>query len=200
MKNKFTHNEDGTTHIFIETKNKKFPGKWTVIIDTEDWDKVKDYSWALINNGAGTDRYPYVYTSILHPDGGWRYRNYNGIRKRAGRKRTTLCLHHLIMGKPQKGMVIDHVNHNGFDNRKENLREITRAQNMRNMRSQKNSSSKYKGVGWCKSREKWISRIKHNRKTINLGYFSSEEDAALAYNKKAIELWGEEHVLLNEIK
>ena len=43
MKNQFKHNEDGTTHIFVESKNKYFPGKHTIIIDTEDWDKVKEY-------------------------------------------------------------------------------------------------------------------------------------------------------------
>ena len=45
MKNQFKHNEDGTTHIFVESKNKHFPGKHAIIIDTEDWDKVKEYKW-----------------------------------------------------------------------------------------------------------------------------------------------------------
>jgi len=197
MKNKFIHNEDGTTHIFIKSKNKKFPGKWTIIIDTEDWDKVKDYNWILF--GDANKSYPYAYTGIYHPNGGWYYRTYKGKEKRE-RRRTSLYLHHVIMGKPQNGMVIDHINHNGLDNKKENLREVTRSQNMHNRRSNKNSSSKYKGVYWCKRLKKWGSQIRHVDKTFHLGFFTVEEDAGLAYNKKAIKLWGEEHVLLNEIK
>ena len=175
MKNKFTHNEDGTTHIFIESKSKRFPGKWTVIIDTEDWEKVKDHRWCL--TFSATDSGPYANTSIC---------------------KKSVKMHHLIIEYPQPGFVTDHKNHNRLDNRKENLRNITKAQNGRNSKSGKNSSSQYKGVQ--RVGKNWRAKISHERKQFDLGSFSSEEDAALAYNKKAIELWGEEHVLLNEIK
>tara|TARA_B100002051_G_scaffold270812_1_gene304378 strand:- start:4455 stop:4793 length:339 start_codon:yes stop_codon:yes gene_type:complete len=108
-------------------------------------------------------------------------------------------LHRLILGKPQKGMVIDHINHIGLDNRKENLRFLTAAQNQQNSRSKRNSSSKYKGVGWYKAGNKWRARVKHKRKHIWLGYFACEHQAALAYNKKAFELWGE-NAFLNEVE
>ena len=59
-------------------------------------------------------------------------------------------------------------------------------------------SSKYKGVCWDKSRNKWLANTQFNRKSIFIGYYDIEEDAALAYNKKATELFGE-FACLNEI-
>ena len=103
------------------------------------------------------------------------------------------------MGKPQKRKVIDHINHNGLDNRKENLRFVTRAQNQQNRRSTKNSSSQYKGVGWHKASNKWRAKIGHKGKQTYLGLFTCEHQAALAYNEKALELWGE-NALLNEVE
>jgi AP2-like factor (euAP2 lineage) len=194
MKNKYQHNDDGTTHIFVESKGKKFPGKHTIIIDTEDWDKVKEHTWRI----SGSN-YPYARTKIPHPDGGrWRYRKRQGriVRERI---RLDLMLHHLIMGKPKKGMVTDHIEHNGLDNRKENLRFVTPAQNMQNRGPNKNASSQYKGVGWFKRDKKWKVHIKHNGKQFHIGCFTCEKEAALAYNKKALELWGAEYALLNEV-
>ena len=195
-KNKYQHNDDGTTHIFVETKNKYFPGKHTIIIDTEDWDKVKEHRWCILGNG----RYPYAMTNIPHPDGGWHVRPSG----RRGRRETALLLHNLIIDghykkKPKGKLTVDHINHNGLDNRKENLREVTQAQNQRNRRSNKNSSSQYKGVSWFKRDKKWHAQIKHKGKGIHLGYFTCEHQAALAYNKKALELWGE-YALLNEVE
>ena len=155
-KNEYQHNDDGTTYIFIESKSKKFPGKHTVIIDTEDWDKVKGYKWTLVTPTG--NRYPYVGANISHPDGGW-YTGANDGRRR--RRRTRLPLHHLILGKPEKELVIDHKNHSGLDNRKDNLRILTNQQNMRNRRSNKNSSSKYKGVCWSKRDKKWLAGTNH---------------------------------------
>lgn len=57
--------------------------------------------------------------------------------------------------------------------------------------SSSNSSSKYLGVSWDSNKKKWFSSICKNYKIIPLGRFDSEKDAALAYNKKAIELHGE---------
>jgi len=193
-KNEYQHNDDGTTHIFIESKSKRFPGKHTIIIDTEDWDKVKVHRWYI---GAGNkERYPYAKASIPHPDAGW-YKNPSGGRQR---RRTTLPLHHAILGKPPKGNVIDHYNHNGLDNRKDNLRTVTHQQNTLNRRSSRNTSSKYKGVCWSKGENKWRAHIRFNKKSIHLGYFTCEKEAALAYNKKALELWGDKHTHLNKVE
>ena len=198
-KNKYQHNDDGTTHIFVESKSKYFPGKHTIIIDTEDWDKVKGYKWGIKFKNLRSS-YPYAMTNIPRLDGGWRICQADGRRRR---RQSQLSLHHLIMGKPQKGLVVDHINHNGLDNRRDNLRFVTISQNNQNTRSTKNSSSQYKGVSWNKTNKKWRAQIlhtrEHKRKNIHLGYHTCEHQAALAYNKKALELWGE-NAFLNEVE
>ena len=114
---------------------------------------------------------------------------------------TRLMLHHAIMGKPPKGLVVDHINHNGLDNRKDNLRFGTNQQNQQNSRSHKNSSSQYKGVSLYKRprSKRWEAYITHKRKKTHIGYFTCAHEAALAYNKKAKELFGE-YALLNEVE
>lgn len=194
-KNKYQHNDDGTTYIFVESKSKRFPGKHTIIIDTEDWDKVKEHRWCVTGNDR--HRYPYAMTNIPHPDGGWHHYTWHGREERR-RRRIGLQLHHAIMGKPPKGLFVDHINHNGLDNRKENLRFVTLAQNQQNGRSNRNSTSAYKGVSWHERDKRWRAQIAHEGKGMYIGYFTCEHEAALAYNKKAKELFGE-HALLNEV-
>jgi len=104
-------------------------------------------------------------------------------------------LHHLIIGKPPKGFVTDHKDRNRLNNKKSNLRFITNQQNTMNRGKRKNISSIYKGVCMVKGYKKWIAQIGFNKKTIYLGYFDDEKEAAKAYNKKAIELFGEFAVL-----
>jgi hypothetical protein len=87
----------------------------------------------------------------------------------------------------------------GLLNIKSNLRIVTIQQNAMNKKSYKGSSSKYKGVGWDKWAKKWKAQIQTNGKSKHLGLFTSEEEAAEAYNKEAIKLFGE-HALLNEIE
>jgi len=91
---------------------------------------------------------------------------------------------------------IDHINMNGLDNRRANLRLASSAQNHQNTNKRKrfnkrHPSSKYKGVCWDKSREKWQAHIVIDKKSIFLGRFESEVDAAKAYNKHAKNRFGE---------
>jgi len=88
-------------------------------------------------------------------------------------------------------MQLDHINGVKDDNKIENLRPATSKENNRNRRSVKSSSSKYKGVGWSKEKQKWKSYIKHNQVSKHLGYSTSEEEAARAYDKAARELFGD---------
>ena len=86
--------------------------------------------------------------------------------------------------------LIDHINSIKTDNRIENLRPATRKENDRNRKAYKGSSSKYKGVSWCKQSQKWASYIKLDYKARNLGRYTSEEEAARAYDKAARESHG----------
>lgn len=97
----------------------------------------------------------------------------------------------------------DHINRCKWDNRKANLREASIQQNGFNKAVFKNNSSGYKGVTHAiyrgKRIDKWKARIRHHDKLIYLGVFQTKEEAALAYNRKAIELFGE-FACLNEIE
>ena len=77
---------------------------------------------------------------------------------------------------------IDHINGDGMDNRIENLRECSMMENQWNKSAERNSTSKYKGVSWCKLRYKWYCNANLYGKTKFLGRFDREEDAAIAYN------------------
>ena len=105
-------------------------------------------------------------------------------------KSKRIFMHRLIMNTPAH-LVCDHVNHDGLDNRKQNLRNCTISQNNANSRSARTSSSRYKGVSWNKTRKKWAAYIKKDSKQLFLGHFSSEIEAAKAYDKKAAELFGQ---------
>lgn len=94
--------------------------------------------------------------------------------------------HNLIM--LSKG--IDHIDGDGLNNSRSNLRKCTQSENIANSRKFVKSSSQFKGVDFDKSRKKWRARIVKNRKEFHLGYFKSEEDAAKAYDKKAVDFFG----------
>ena len=86
---------------------------------------------------------------------------------------------------------IDHKNHNELDNQRENIRICNTQQNTFNKLPGKNGTSKYKGVCWHKRDKRWIAGICLNSKLLHIGNFLSEKQAALAYDKKAIELFGD---------
>ena len=84
---------------------------------------------------------------------------------------------------------VDHQNLDRADNRLDNLREATKAQNNRNALLSKNNSSGYKGV-FKKSENKFFARISHKSRSIHIGCYETAEDAAQAYDHKAIQLYG----------
>lgn len=115
-------------------------------------------------------------------------------------KSKSIEMHAMIMSPPA-GLEVDHKDTNTLNNQRDNLRICTHAQNLANRRKFKNGkTSQYKGVYKpinCTKRP-WRASIAVNRKVIVLGFFTSELDAALAYNAAAIEHFGD-FARLNEV-
>jgi hypothetical protein len=154
-------------------------GQFTVLYDDEDHDKIKNYNWHVEKRSKGSSLI-YAASKV--------YKN--------GRQ-STLYMHRLITNCPDN-KIVDHINHDTLDNRKCNLRVCSNQENSMNRKSNKNSSSRFKGVCWKKREKKWISQINANNKNTCLGYFENEIDAAIAYNVSAKCLFGE-FAHLNEV-
>lgn len=102
----------------------------------------------------------------------------------------TVYAHRMIMDQP-KGMVVDHINHNTLDNRRNNLRVCTQSQNAFNRGIQRQNTSGYKGVHYYRKKKKYCAYIDISRKRIHLGYFESAIEAAKKYNETALFFRGE---------
>lgn len=142
-------------------------------VDDEDYDYLMQWKWFA--NKVGNTFYAKRNTPTIES------------------KRNTIIMHRLIL-KSENDMLIDHIDGDGLNNVKSNLRVCTKSENNRNRKSVKGSTSKYLGVHFYTSKTNytaWIAKIRHNKILYRLGYFKSENDAALAYNKKAQELHGE---------
>jgi hypothetical protein len=143
------------------------------IVDPEDYEELSKYKWYAVQS----------------PRGFYAVRTVFAKKARGGRK--TVGMHRIILKAPE-GKFIDHINHNGLDNRKCNLRICTLQQNIWNMRKQRgNCASQYKGVTWRKDIDKWQARVICGGKVFSCGHFDDEKTAASAYDKKAKELFGE---------
>jgi len=103
-------------------------------------------------------------------------------------------LHHFIGGFPQKGYETDHINRTPLDNRRDNLRFVTRSQSNANSyqgrRNKKPTTSIYKGVYKDGPRDKWYADITKDKKRVRLGGFDLETEAAMAYDNEAKRLFG----------
>ena len=97
------------------------------------------------------------------------------------------------------GDIVDHINRNPLDNRRINLRTVTRSENGINRAIHKNNTSGYRGVSFDKTSQRWIVHVTKDNKRINVGPFKDKDEAALAYNKAAETHHGE-YAVLNVIK
>jgi len=141
------------------------------IVDPADYYRLAGYKWRLCKTkGKNT---LYAERSIRLPN---------------GKYSRSLMHHHLV--SPPRGYVIDHINGNGLDNRRANLRLATVAQNAWNSKK-RNPISGYKGVYFDRQKRIWRAAIGCNRKRIHLGYFKNKIDAAHAYDSAARKLHGD---------
>jgi hypothetical protein len=139
------------------------------LIDDEDYKLVSMYKWYA--GMSGGTAYARTNTYI------------NG-------RRTIIRMHRIIMNACRE-IQVDHINHNGLDNRKENLRLCTCSQNQGNRKINERSISGFKGVSWDGRDKKWVAYITRNKRTKFIGYFSQVRDAAIAYNEEATRMFGE---------
>jgi hypothetical protein len=162
----------------IKLNSRKYPGH-KVIVDDEDFEELSRYNWHPANSHDKKVAY-----AKGHIDG------------------ILIKMHRFILKIHEydiKNKLIDHKDQNGLNNQKDNLRICDNSKNKQNANKRKvKCSSKYKGVSFNKALCKWQSYIMINQKRFHIGYYNIEEDAALAYNEKAIELFGE-FVCLNII-
>jgi HNH endonuclease len=132
------------------------------IIDAEDAEAVLPFKWCA--------RGPYAMSNL-------------------GNK-CLVYLHRFLLSAPP-GFEVDHIDGNGLNNRRSNLRLATRGQNRQNSRIRSNNVSGYQGVSWNSGRGMWRADIRLNGRAKFLGHFQMKEQAAIAYNDAARILFGE---------
>lgn len=142
------------------------------IVDKSDYDEINKYKWS-------------------------RYTKNNKLFYSQGCiDNKFLTMHQFIMGIPPSDNIIDHIDHNGLNNKRENLRFTTISGNNQNREKKSGTSSKYKGVNWRKDKNKWCCEADGKY----LGYFTYEEDAAKKYDTFVMLKYGKDAETNNLVK
>lgn len=144
----------------------------TVLVDDADFEYLNQWKWRFVADKRNPQYTGYALRNTM----------ING-------KETTVRMHRDITGV-SKSHQVDHVNGNGLDNTRANLRICVGSQNQANRGKQKNCKSGFKGVSWNKSKRKWVSFIQVLGKHIYLGGFDCKINAARVYDEKAKEVFG----------
>lgn len=155
----------------------------SAVVDEADYPLVADIHWTA--DGSG----PLIYAiGMTYTEEGKRYK---------------VMMHRMILGlKKGEKMQGDHRDGNGLNNRRENIRPATQAQNGRNKRKHRQCASRFRGVGFRRQgqlKKRWTAVAYLNHKAHHLGFFETEREAALAYNRAATELHGE-FARLNQVE
>lgn len=133
-------------------------------VDREDYGTVSRYRW--VTNAAG-----YFVTSL-------------------GKRNKHIFLHQLVL-KPPEGKIVDHIDGDKTNCRKENLRLCTYKENAWNSTLSSTNKCGYKGVYWASDRKKWRAEITVDGKHIHIGSYNTAEEAARAYDEYALFYFGE---------
>jgi hypothetical protein len=156
------------------TREINLPGGHVTLVDDDDHERVVDAGPWFFWQKPSAPQCVYAYRNILHPSG--------GRRVDGSLRRTTQPLHKFLTG----WKLTDHINGDGLDNRRANLRPATLGQNVANSRRRANSSG-YKGVCWHKRDQQWCARVGDTW----LGGYADPVQAAMAYDDAARARYGE---------
>jgi len=135
-----------------------------VLFDDEDFDLISKYNWEIRDGG------------------------YVVGRLKGSKKRSSIRMHRLILNLSDPKIITDHINHNKLDNRRENLRICSPAQNSYNKQKHQRNTTGFKGV-YCEDIA-FVANIGVDNKLIRIGRFNHKEDAARAYDSAAIHFFG----------
>ena len=177
-----------TREIVIHSKAH---GTKKVLIDEEDWDQIYSLgAWYIRKLGSDYNPKWYAEKKLTLNQAKRAKEQYPNIHIA---KSGSMMMHQFIM-MTKKGQDVDHINHDGLDNRRENLRICTRSENVCNKRPRGDSRSGYKGVYVRPNGgkfEAYIRKPNSPKRKISLGWYETAEEAARVYDKAAKEYFGE---------
>lgn len=156
-----------------KTKTIELTQGFITTVEERDYERLNQHKWGVFRG----DNTNYAIRSMPKKDGKKKveYMHREILAIKLGRKLT-------------KKEMTDHINKDGLDNRRRNLRVCSPRESTVHTGSHKGSSSQYKGVCWSKKREKWEVKMQYRGKQKFLGYFNDEKEAARAYDKIARKL------------
>jgi hypothetical protein len=145
-------------------------GGYFALVDDEDYEEMSKLRW----HTAKGRKTIYASTNVKRETGGY----------------SSVGMHRMI-NKTPAGFHTDHIDGDGLNNQRSNLRTASRTENARNRSPNTGCASQFKGVHWNKRKRRWVASIRVNKKSVFLGLHKSEQAAADAYSRAASQYFGE---------